>query len=220
MGNIMVRMGMVIAIVIGVQMGFLYVGHLKHPEIVEPPRPIEDFPMVVNTAAAGTWEGKDAKLPEREFNESEVSKAVSRTYTNREGQSMSFLLAEYLSPSVGLYHNPMNCYHTHGFVLAGSESRPLKAANCPDIDIRITTWVQTGKKVIVAYWYEVGDYSMYERWDLWRTQWGLFGRTKWPVMFKVLLEMPVVDAEQSKTELLDMAQYVREWLGNNRPVID
>ena len=52
--------------------------------------------------------------------------------------------------------------------------------------------------MIVAYWYEVGDYTMYERQDLLKTQWAMFGKTKWPVMFKVLLEMPADDAEQSE----------------------
>ena len=37
--------------------------------------------------------------------------AVSRIYT-KEGQSLKFLLAEYKRPSTGLYHNPMNCYHS------------------------------------------------------------------------------------------------------------
>ena len=30
---------------------------------------------------------------------------------------------------------------------------------------------RNSEKVIVAYWYEVGDYTMYERQDLLRTQW-------------------------------------------------
>ena len=54
----------------------------------------------------------------------------------------------------------------------------------------MTTWTRNGEKVIVAYWYEVGDHTMFERQDLLKTQWAMCGKTKWPVMFKVLLEMP------------------------------
>ena len=36
MGNIMVRMGVVIGVLVAVQLGFLYVGHLTHPTVVEP----------------------------------------------------------------------------------------------------------------------------------------------------------------------------------------
>ena len=70
MSNIMVRMGVVIGVLAAVQLGFLYVGHLAHPTIVEPQRPIQDFPLVVNTPLMGTWEGKNASLDERSFNES------------------------------------------------------------------------------------------------------------------------------------------------------
>ena len=44
--------------------------------------------------------------------------AVSRIYS-REGHSLKFLLAEYRSRRAGLYHNPMNCYHTQGFTQIG-----------------------------------------------------------------------------------------------------
>ena len=44
MGNIMVRMGVVIGILIAVQLGFFYVGHLAHPAVVEPQRAIDEFP--------------------------------------------------------------------------------------------------------------------------------------------------------------------------------
>ncbi len=167
MGNIMVRMGVVIGILVAVQLGFFYVGHLTHPAVVEPQRPLDDFPMVVSTPEMGTWEGKDAELDDRSFNESEVDVAVSRIYT-KEGHILKFLLAEYHSRRSGLYHNPMNCYHTHGFTQIGDvERQPLKAANRPDTKISVTTWVkndkQASEKVIVAYWYEVGDYTMYER---------------------------------------------------------
>jgi hypothetical protein len=149
--------------------------------------------------------------------------AVSRLYT-KEGHIMKFLLAEYRQPSKGLYHSPMNCYHTHGFTqLGGVEQQPLKAPGRPDTTISVTTWAnsqKTGEKVIVAYWYEVGDYTMYTRSDLLNTQWAMRGKNKWPVMFKVLLEMPADEAEQSKAELLDMAQFVRQWLGRIQPVLD
>ena len=60
MGNIMVRMGVVIGILVAVQLGLFYFGHLTHPAVVEPQRPLADFPLVVSTPEMGTWEGKDA----------------------------------------------------------------------------------------------------------------------------------------------------------------
>ncbi len=220
MSNFMVRMGVVIGVLAAVQVGFFYVGHLTHPVVVEPVRPITDFPMVVSTPEMGTWEGKDARLDDRMFLESGVDSDVSRVYS-KEGHSLKFFLAEYKQPSVGLYHNPMNCYHTQGFTLVGEVvQQPLTARNRPDTTISVSTWKRNSEKVTVAYWYELGDCTMFERHDLWNTQWHMFGKSKWPVMFKVLLEMPAGESDQSLSDMLDMAQFVREWLGSIQPAAD
>jgi hypothetical protein len=217
MGNIMVRMGVVIGILAAVQMGFLYVGHLGHPTVIEPQVSLESFPLVVATPDMGTWKGQTAELDKRTFDEAEVDVAVSRIYS-KDGQNLKFLLAEYRSPRAGLYHNPMNCYYTNGFTQIGPvEMRPLTAPNRPDTKISVTTWVRNGEKVIVAYWYEVGDHTMFERHDLLPTQWKMIGKTKWPAMFKVLLEVPAgaaAETEQSTKDLMNMANVVREWLGH------
>ena len=225
MGNIMVRMGVVIGVLVAVQLGFFFVGNMAHPGMVEPQQPIDDFPMVVRTADAGTWEGKATKLDDRTFNQTEADTIVSRVYF-KEGDSkdthlLKFLLAEYQSPRLGLYHNPMVCYHSNGFTLIGeAEMHPLKARNRPDTKISMTTWKKNNEKVLVAYWYEVGDYTMYERHNLWNTQLAMVGKTQWPVMFKVLLEVPLVESSQAKIEILNMAQSVREWLGDVQPILN
>ncbi|MGO9114475.1 MAG: exosortase-associated EpsI family protein [Thermoguttaceae bacterium] len=220
MGNMMVRMGVVIGILAAVQLGFLYVGHLTHPTVVEPRGSLEGFPIVVSSPEMGTWQGQTAKLDDRTFNESEADVAVSRIYS-KEGRILKFLLAQYNQPSRGLYHNPMNCYNSQGFTRIGRvQKEPLKARNRPDTAISISTWTRKSEKVIVAYWYEVGDYTMYERQDLLKTQIAMFGKTKWPVMFKVLLEMPAGESDQAESEILGMAQSVREWLGTVQPILD
>ena len=142
MGNIMVRMGVVIGILAAVQLGFLYVGRLSHPEVVEPQEPLSSFPLVVSTPETGTWEGKATELDKKIFDEAEVSVAVQRLYA-KEGRSLNFFLAEYKEPSKGLYHNPMNCYRSQGFTQVGAEEkRPLTAANRPDTVINVTTWTR------------------------------------------------------------------------------
>jgi hypothetical protein len=229
MGNIMVRMGVVIGVLISVQIGFSLLGRLGHPPMIGPQQAIESFPMVVNLGDQGTWQGKATELDSRTFSASQVDSAVSRIYTKEggEGRKLSFFLAEYTSPNTGLYHNPMNCYRTAEFSQVGSvDWTRLEAPNRPDTQISLTTWKsdKTGEKVIVAYWYEVGDYTMFERGDLLKTQWAMLGKSKWPIMFKVLLEMPANDTTGSdpSTELLGMARFVREWLGKDsvRPVVD
>jgi len=237
MGNIMVRMGVVIGILVLVQAGFAYVGRLAYPNVVEPQPPINGkaengsyllvkgkdgkevragFPEIVPTESA-PWVGRDAELDKRTFDEAEVDVAVSRIYS-REGRGLKFLLAEYKSPRLGLYHNPRNCYNSQGFTQIGPvRMETVKAPDRPDTEISVTTWERKGERVIVAYWYEIGDYTMFERQDLLSTQWKMRGRTKWPAMFKVLLEMPAGDAEQNlqtMKDLMSMAQAARQWLGH------
>lgn len=223
MGNIMFRMGLVITILVGVQLGFMYLGRLGNPEVIELQQPLTAFPLSVRTPVSGTWEGKAVTLDERQFNESQVDVAVTRAYTNREGRLLKFLLAEYKQPSTGLYHNPMNCYRANGFAQLERVRRPLKTANRPDTEVDLTTWDKGGERVLVAYWYEVGDHTLFERQDLLPTQWAMFGKTQWPVMLKVLLEVPVKDTGDlvnAQTDIMEMAQVVREWLGMIKPALD
>ena len=58
MDNFMVRMGVVIGALVAVQVGFVYVGHMSHPTVLDPSRPIEDFPLAVSLPETGAWEGK------------------------------------------------------------------------------------------------------------------------------------------------------------------
>jgi EpsI family protein len=221
MGNIMVRMAIVIGVMLSVKLGLSYVGLMSHPAVVEPQIPLEQFPMTVTLPDKGTWQGKETKLDEQTFNQSEVSVAVSRIYT-KDNQVLKFLLAEYKESSKGLYHNPMNCYRSQGFALLSTANQPLKTNNRADSTVNVSVWKRENEKVIVAYWYEIGDHTLYERQDLLSTQWAMRGKTQWPVMFKVLLEMPAGEDDQSKTAILEMAQYVRAWLGDEkvRPQVD
>lgn len=221
MNNILVRMGVVVGVLVAVQLGFVYVFRLTNPTVVPPLKSLETFPAEISTEATGKWQGiKNTDEDERDFNYAQVDSAVSRRYTNRDGRVVLLFLGLYNRPSIGLYHNPFNCYHTHGFTLLESGTRPLKAANRPDTEVSVSTWEKDNKRCVVVYWTEVGDYTMIERQDLLGAQWAMRGKAKWPAMFKVLIEAPGSDPDQAKMDALDMAQSVREWLGTVQPSLD
>jgi hypothetical protein len=220
MGNILVRMGVVIGVLVGVKGWLWYTLHLReNPTVVQPLKPLDSFSKVVHTESSGDWVGKDQKLDDQEFNYAQLDSDVSRIYTNGANRSMSVLLGIYSSPAIGLYHNPFNCYETHGFNLKTQIRKPLKAANRPDTDISVTTWDKEGQRYVVAFWYEVGDYTMFERQDLLSTQWAMRGKSKWPVMFKVLIQASG-QTDQATVDVLEMAKSVREWLGTVQPPTD
>jgi hypothetical protein len=158
-------------------------------------------------------------MDKQEFNYAQLDGYISRVYTNGQKRSMSLLIGLYNSPATGLYHNPFNCYDTHGFVLKNQIRKPLQAANRPDTEISVATWEKEGQKYVVAFWYEVGDYTMFERQDLWPTLWAMHGKSKWPVTFKVLIQASG-DPDQAKVDVLELAKSVREWLGTVEPPTD
>jgi EpsI family protein len=221
MGNILVRMGVVIGALLVVQVGLAYVFHLRNPEVVPlPPHALETFPMLVKTESTGDWSGKDQKLDNEQFNYAQLDDDVSRLYTNRDNRTLSVLLGVYSSTAIGLYHNPFNCYNTHGFTLKDNIRKRLDTAR-PNSEISLSTWEREGQKYVVGFWYEVGDHTMFERDDLPGAQWAMRGRSKWPVTFKVLIQAPAAgDIDQARADVLEMAAAVREWLGKIQPPAD
>ena len=163
-------------------------------------------------------------MPNEEFNYAQLDSYVSRVYTNRDNRAMTVLLGIYKIPTNGLYHNPFNCYDSHGFTLKQKERRPLTAPGRPDSEVSLSTWDKEKEgQYVVAHWYELGDYTLFERDDLapWKpTLWAMAGKQKWPVMYKVLIQASGSDTDQAKADVLEMAKSVREWLGTVQPKID
>jgi EpsI family protein len=224
MGNILIRIGVVAGVLVATQLGYVYVFGLTNPQVVPPSKALDSFPLKLRTESTGEWVGKDEKLDDQEFNYAQLDNYVSRVYANRDNRTISLLLGQYNRPSSGLYHNPFNCYHTHGFALKEDGFRPLTASNRPDTKLSMSTWEKEGRRFVVVYWYELGDHTMFERDDLapWKsTLWAMRGKPKWPAMFKVLIQAPATgDLDQAKADVLDMAKVVREWLGTAQPVME
>ena len=100
MGNIMVRMGVVIGVLAAMQLGFFYVGHVAHPAIVEPQRPLEEFPLVVTRRQREPGKERTRNWTIEASMSPQADVAVSRIYT-KEGHILKFLLAEYGSRRSG-----------------------------------------------------------------------------------------------------------------------
>ena len=71
------------------------------------------------------WTGKDERLDDQEFNYAELKRghlATNYTVTMTAASMSAAGWDLYNQPSKGLYHNPYNCYHTHGFNLLGRKA--------------------------------------------------------------------------------------------------
>jgi len=214
-------MGVVLGALICVQVGLRYVLQLQNPEVVPlPPHTLESLPRVIKTESTGDWTGKDEKLKDEEFNYAQLDDDVSRIYTNRDNRTLSVLVGLYQSTATGVYHNPFNCYNSHGFTLRDDIRKRLECSR-PNSEISLSTWEREGQKCVVGFWYEVGDHTLFERDDLLGTQWAMRGKSKWPVTFKVLIQASAAgDPDQARVDVLEMAKEIREWLGTIRQPID
>ena len=179
MGNFTTRLAIVIGIVLLVHGGFYIVrAGTRPPEMQVPERSIRELPRQL-----GRWRGEDADLDPKIFTNSEADEAVNRIYQDRGDRKISAFVALYTDPAKGLYHSPTNCYRSNGYTMLSDVRVSLQTKDRPDIQVSLSTWELKGDRILVVYWYEVGEYTLFERLDLWTARWNFRGRQTWPPMF-------------------------------------
>ena len=211
MNSMVVRIVTLIALIVAVQIGFRLVRlAMQPPEVQLPALGIESIPREF-----GNWQGKEEALDARTFVNTEAHSTVSRVYhQGMTGAKVSCFIALYTKFVDGLYHSPTNCYVSNNSTQLDSVKLPLRTPGRPDIMVSVSTWERKGAKVLVVYWYEIGDQILFERKDYPGVQWAMRGKKTWPPMYKVLLETTAdSDVELSRSRLLEVAAYVRDALG-------
>lgn len=209
MRSITVRLGIVVAMVVLVHLGFSVVG--VDNEVQLPARSVNEFPL-----QWGAWQGKSVELDPKVFARTGAHETADRKYQDPLGREVSLHFALFTRFAEGLLHSPMNCYRDNGWSLIEESRVPVKVANRPDINVSVSTWELKGEKALVLYWYELGDHVLYGRGDLATVVWDMRSRPKWPPMYKVLLQTTATDAE-SRAKLLEIAAGVRQWIGPMEP---
>ncbi|MGA2618512.1 MAG: exosortase C-terminal domain/associated protein EpsI [Thermoguttaceae bacterium] len=202
-----VRLAMVAALVVLFEIGAHLAPTLFRPKEVDMPA------AGLETIARrfGSWSGTDEELGSEQFTRSEAQQAVARKYRDLMGRQISFLAALYANPAQGLYHSPTNCYRSNGWTRLSQQLVTFATKGRPEITASLSTWEKTGDRVLVLYWYELGDHILFERGDLFPVQLSMVGRKRWPPMYKVLLETPASGSAQA--QLLEFAGFVRESIG-------
>jgi EpsI family protein len=171
----------------------------------------------------GGWQGEETKMDSKlaERTGAKLDTIIERTYRDKQGHAIRMHAAMFDNPAAGVIHSPMVCYQSQGWKKL-SESReslqlPTELTNLPDtlaIPISISTWEyeKENRKVIVVYWYQIGDHFLFGRWDLGiKIRWALAGKPKWPALFKVMLEADLIDEKDSKTAILGLSEQVAGW---------
>jgi hypothetical protein len=213
-GNLIIRV-IAAAVIIGLTwFGRIMIGwSIQVPEADLPAWNIADLPKQL-----GDWKGEDVKLDAKLFEATGAASVVERQYRNiKTGIIVSIHLAIFKDANVGIWHNPISCYDSAGWVPVAWTKMPISEKNQNGDQLLLTTWEKSGERAIIGHWYQLGEYRLYERWDLgFNIRWKMRGLKTWPATIKVLLSAdagPTPDA--TKTQLVQFADLVHKWI--NQP---
>jgi EpsI family protein len=208
-----VRLVLTAALVLVTYMGVLGMkSFLKLPPIQQLSLDIRELPMKL-----GEWQGEDQELDKATFDRTGADVAVRRAYHDAEDHSMSMLLASYSDPDAGLYHSPTNCYRSSGWRLVEDSKVNVTIPGAGPQQIYLGTWEKRGETILVAYWYRLGNYTLFQRWDMFWVRMAMRGQATWPPLVKVLLQTPYVgrDSYHCQARIKDMVVQVQQWLNQS-----
>ena len=169
----------------------------------------------------GDWVGEDTTMDPRIAVKTGAKIIVDRAYHDDSGHVISMHTAVSDNPN-GVLHSPLVCYQAAGWVKL-SESRKVLQLHLSDkselpLPVSVSKWEneKDSRKVMVVYWFQLGDHFLFGRWDLgMKIRWSLAGRKKWPVLIKVMMEIPIVEGEDVQSTALAFVEQVAAW--ENQP---
>jgi EpsI family protein len=212
-GNISIRVIVAAAVIVSTYLGVRVMLKLREtPPVVLPNWKVQDLPKQL-----GEWKGEDAKLDKRLFEAEGAQSVVERQYHNDSGMVVSLHLAIFDNPTEGIWHNPISCYDTNGWVPVEITRVPISETAENSDKIALSSWEKSGDKTIVGYWYQLGEHRLYGRWDLgFNVRWQMRGRKTWPALIKILLSTGTgAKPEDTKIQMLKFADLVHQWI--NQP---
>jgi EpsI family protein len=205
------RLYLVVAIVLAAYgVGWLVQAAAEPPETETPAWSLRDLPQQF-----GDWHGEDTEMDPKIAAATGASVIVNRIYRNEMGSAVSLHTAMFEDPAEGIYHNPLNCYRSSGWKKISETREDVKVAEDLTIPVSVTSWEKEGEKIIVAYWFQLGQHVLYERFDLGKVRWTMRGQPRWPVLFKVMIQVSMTDLDDTKAIALGFGQKFAEWL--NQP---
>ncbi len=166
----------------------------------------------------GEWRGEECKLDAETFDRTGADVAVNRQYRDDQDHSVTMLLALYRTdPDAGVYHAPTNCYRSNGWRLVSESTVEVPISKEASQRVDLSTWEKRGETILVMFWYRLGDYTLFERWDMGKVRWAMRGQKSWPPLVKVLLQTPTSRGDEfySKARIQEMAARIQTWLNQS-----
>ena len=163
------------------------------------------------------WQGQETELDPKIFAATGADSITNRVYRNRSGEVVSAHVAIYSDPDAGVYHSPINCYRGAGWRVTERSTESISRADGSSIPVSLTTWERNGERIVVLYWFEIGEYVIFDRYEMGSVRWKMRNLDSWPQMVKVLLQTSAGrDLPDAKVRIQRFAQCLLDWTEANR----
>jgi EpsI family protein len=180
---------------------------LELPDVDMPDWTFKEMPMQL-----GSWQGRDVSLDPKIANATGAKVIVDRAYQDDMGHQVSIHTAMFDNPGEGVLHSPLNCYRSNGWERSELSTSDLQISDTLTIPVSVSVFHKGPERVMVAYWYQLGEHVLFGRWDLGlKVRWALAGKPKWPALIKVMVQIPVSDINDARSALLSFTEQVAKW---------
>jgi EpsI family protein len=192
---------------------------LMNAALIAPEADMPDWSFAEMPRQFGNWQGEDREPDPRidVATGAKLDTIVNRIYRDSAGHVINMHAAMFADPKGGVYHSPLNCLRSQGWEKLSETRTDLQIAEGLTLPVDVTYWDRNGEKLMVAYWYQLGEHVLFGRWDLGiKVRWSLAGKPTWPALIKVMFTIPVPSQpEEAKTTVLNFAEQVAKW--ENQP---
>jgi EpsI family protein len=222
MNNTTLRLWIVVALVAAAYgVSFLVKAGAAPPEVQLPDWTFSELPTSlppteISSPQGTTWRGENAEMDPKLTAAIGADSVVDRVYRDEKGNAISMHTAIFANPAEGALHSPINCYRGAGWEEVTETSEEIQVNVERSIPVSVTTWERGRERVMVLYWYQIGEHVLFGRSDLLNVRWAMRGQPVWPATVKVLLQTSAEgDLYDAKTRILDLAEQIGRWI--NQP---
>ena len=181
---------------------------LRLPAVELPDRDFTDMPLDF-----GTWHGEVTELNPKIFIAIGAEQAINRLYRDSDGHVVSSHVAVFKDPDEAIYHSPINCYRANGWRLVEDTRERLPVAgDGGDTWVRFTLWERGRQRAVVVYWYQLGEHTFFNRFELGWVRWKMRSQPSWPATIKVMLQVPAgADLSETRELVADLGASIFNW---------
>ena len=137
-------------------LGTEYLRHLggATKDITLPETSLETMPRQLGS---WSWDGKETEVDDRLFRVIGADEVVSREYTNSVGKKLTVHAAVFGDYFRGVPHPPTVCYPSSGWVQTERKEVVIEAPGVPPAATQVITYDKEGNRVLVMFWFQLGD---------------------------------------------------------------